>query len=225
VQWNLDVGTGVVFSEYNDVRIPNDSGTDISLSDELETDPDYFATVRFIYSLNNKHNISVFAAPLRLNANGKVNKSVRFQEEEFSANIPLTAVYRFDSYRVTYRYDVHRTRNFRAGFGFTVKIRDASISLEGDNKRAEKKNTGFVPLINFGAQWMFTKRLGIILDGDALAAPQGRAEDVLLALQYKLNENVALKLGYRILEGGADVDEVYNFALLNYLVFGSILIF
>ena len=224
-QWNFDLGTGAVFSEYNDVRIPNDSGTDISLSDELKTDPGCFLRVKLMYLIGKRHNIAIFAAPLRLKANGEVSKSVKFQDEEFSANVPLTAVYRFDSYRVTYRYDFLRSRELQAGFGFTAKIRDAAISLEGDNKRSEKKNTGFVPLINFRAQWMFTKRLGLILDGDALAAPQGRAEDIMLALQYKLNENVALKLGYRILEGGADVDEVYNFALLNYLLLGSILTF
>jgi hypothetical protein len=224
-RWDFDIGTGAVFSGYNDVRIPNRSGTDISLSEELETEPDYFVTVRITHSIDNKHNLSIFAAPLRLTANGKVNKKVKFEGEEFSANIPLTAVYRFDSYRLTYRYDFHRGRNFQAGFGFTAKIRDASISLEDDCKKSEKKNTGFVPLINFRVQWILSNRVSILVDGDALAAPQGRAEDVLVAIQYKLDENVALKLGYRILEGGADVDEVYNFTLLNYLVAGSILTF
>jgi hypothetical protein len=224
-RWDFDIGTGAVFSGYNDVRIPNRSGTDISLSEELETEPDYFLTVRITHSIDNKHNLSIFAAPLRLTANGKVNKTVKFEGEEFSANIPLTAVYRFDSYRLTYRYDFHRGRNFQAGFGLTAKIRDASISLEDDGKRSEKKNIGFVPLINFRAQWILSKDLSILVDGDALAASQGRAEDVLIAIQYKLDENVALKLGYRILEGGADVDEVYNFTLLNYLVAGSILTF
>ncbi len=224
-RWDFDIGTGAVFSGYNDVRIPNRSGTDISLSEELETEPDYFVTVRVTHSIDSKHNLSIFAAPLRLIANGKVDKTVKFEGEEFSANIPLTAVYRFDSYRLTYRYDFHRGRNFEAGFGFTAKIRDASISLEDDGRRSEKRNTGFVPLINFRAQWILSNRLSILLDGDALAAPQGRAEDVLISIQYKLDENVALKLGYRILEGGADVDEVYNFTLLNYLVAGSILSF
>jgi len=58
------------------------------------------------------------------------------------------------------------------------------------------------------------------LDGDALAAPQGRAEDVLLALQLHLNEDVTLKAGYRILEGGANVEEVYNFALIHFVIAG-----
>jgi hypothetical protein len=31
-----------------------------------------------------------------------------------------------------------------------------------------------------------------------------------------------LKAGYRLLEGGADVEEVYNFAWLNFLVIGAV---
>jgi hypothetical protein len=64
-----------------------------------------------------------------------------------------------------------------------------------------------------------------LLEGDALAAPQGRAEDVLLALQFHPRPNLAFKLGYRILEGGANVAEVYNFALLNYAALGAIVSF
>jgi hypothetical protein len=59
-------------------------------------------------------------------------------------------------------------------------------------------------------------RTGLLFEGDALAAPQGRAEDVLLAGTWKLSDHITARLGYRILEGGADNDEVYNFALLHY---------
>lgn len=222
-QWHIDIETGFVLPGYNDVRIPNETGTLFSLTDELETDPNPFFRARVIYAINDRHSIAVLVAPLRLQAEGKVNRSVRFEEEEFPANTPLTGKYRFDSYRLTYRYDFHRSENLCAGIGITAKIRDASISLEGDEKKAEKKNTGFVPLINFRLRWIFAKRFSLNFDGDALASPQGqgRAEDVLLAVQYDLNRNIDFKIGYRILEGGADVDEVYNFTLLNYLVFGA----
>jgi len=63
-------------------------------------------------------------------------------------------------------------------------------------------------------------KFGLLLDGDALAAPQGRAEDILLAATYKFSDNVVIRAGYRILEGGADNDEAYNFSLFNYASFG-----
>ena len=61
----------------------------------------------------------------------------------------------------------------------------------------------------------------MLCQGDALAAPQGRAEDVLLALQYRYDATLAFKLGYRMLEGGSDNDVVYNFALLHYISLGA----
>ena len=54
----------------------------------------------------------------------------------------------------------------------------------------------------------------------AIAAPQGRAEDVLLVVTWSLRPGVGLHLGYRMLEGGADNDEVYNFSWLHYAVAG-----
>ncbi|MEO0091322.1 MAG: hypothetical protein ABIK61_01225 [candidate division WOR-3 bacterium] len=124
------------------------------------------------------------------------------------------------------------------GLGLTAKIRDAGISLEGNNIKSKKTNIGFVPLINFQAQLLLTEGLNLILAGDALAAPQGRVEDIFIGVSYrlsnlynlfnnhdlyKLSNNLNLKLGYRFLEGGADVEEVYNFAWLNYGVIGFIL--
>ena len=75
------------------------------------------------------------------------------------------------------------------------------------------------------AEWFVKERLTILLRGDALAAPQGRAEDVLLAAQLYPNEAITLRLGYRILEGGANNDEVYNFSLVHYAVIGATVTF
>ncbi|MGB2980957.1 MAG: hypothetical protein WBC77_06900, partial [Candidatus Zixiibacteriota bacterium] len=163
--------------------------------------------------------------PLRLDASGRIDRLVRFNEMEFAANAPLKARYRFDSYRLTYRYDVYRKDNVRAGLGVTAKIRDASISLEDQEKKTENKNTGFVPLVNFRIEWMFAERFGLLLDGDALAAPQGRAEDVLLAVTYEPVKRATVRFGYRLLEGGADVDKVYTFALINYIAAGLTITF
>jgi hypothetical protein len=81
---------------------------------------------------------------------------------------------------------------------------------------------GFVPILHFRLLWKFNPNVAFLLDGDALAAPQGRAEDVLAALKMRVSDQLDLKLGYRILEGGADNDTVYNFSLINYASIGAI---
>ncbi len=52
------------------------------------------------------------------------------------------------------------------------------------------------------------------------AAPQGRAFDVAFLLDYKLQKSFSVLAGYRMVEGGADKDKVYNFAWLHYATVG-----
>jgi hypothetical protein len=218
--WFADLETGVAFSGYNNVRIPGDTGTEFSLSKDLNTDPALIYRVRLGVTLGSKHTLSLFAAPLTIKASGRVNKPIFFFEENFPADTPLDGLYRFNSYRLTYRYDFIRKKKLRLGLGFTAKIRDAAISIEGDGKKSNKTNVGFVPLINFRFAWFLSDKWSLLLDGDALGAPQGRAEDVLLALRLHIKDGITIKAGYRIIEGGANVDEVYNFALIHFLVAG-----
>ena len=219
-QAQLDLEGGFVFSLSNDVRIPGTTGTRFSLSDELGSDNAPFMRGRLSYTFGTRHVVSVLVAQLVIPASGRVGRPLVFEGETFPARTPLKAEYTFDSYRLTYRYTVRRSDRFSAGIGVTGKIRDAAITVESADLVSRKENSGFVPLINFEVRWSFARDLWLLLEGDALAAPQGRAEDVLLAVQYFPSEKFGFKGGWRFLEGGADNDEVYNFALLSYLVLG-----
>lgn len=212
----LDLETGIVFSGYNDVRIPGDQGTLFSLSKELDASPGMFFRARIGYTIKSRHNISVLYAPLSLKSEGSIPRDLLFEGEVFPANSLLKGIYKFNSYRLTYRYDIVKREKLEFGLGLTAKIRDAKISLESGELYSEKTNVGFVPIVNFMLALKATEKLSFLLDGDALAAPQGRAEDILVALRYQVSSHLGLRAGYRILEGGADNDEVYNFALINY---------
>ncbi|MGQ9788966.1 MAG: hypothetical protein ACUVQM_06685 [Candidatus Hadarchaeaceae archaeon] len=111
----------------------------------------------------------------------------------------------------------------KLGLGATAKIRDAAISIRDSSHYSEKTNIGFVPIIRFSFLWQLTDPLTLLLEGDALAAPQGRAEDISFALNYRLHKNILVKAGYRVLEGGSNVEAVYNFTWVNYLLGGLVL--
>jgi hypothetical protein len=218
--WSIDIESGLAYSGYNDVRIPGNTGTDISLSEDLAAESTEFIRLRLGIGLGDRHRLSFLVAPLRFESSGTVDHDVDFNGVRFGASIPLKSVYRFDSYRVTYQYTWLREERLRAGIGFTGKVRDASININNGSVHSEKANTGFVPLINVTFDWRFASKLGLILEGDALAAPQGRAEDVLLAIYGTPSNQLRLRLGYRVLEGGADNDEVYTFAMVHYISAG-----
>jgi len=211
---------GAAWASRNDVRIPGAGGTDLSLVDELNTSVAPVFRVRVGYRFRDRHYVTALYAPLQVNATGSVQRDVDFAGGSYPAGTPLLAVYRFDSYRLTYRYSFVRTPSFEFAAGATAKIRDAEISLNGV-ETSSKTNTGFVPLLNVHIEWRpGAGPVGLLFDADALAAPQGRAEDVLLAAMWTLHEGLYLYAGYRTLEGGADNEEVYNFAWFHYAVVG-----
>lgn len=224
-QFELDIETGGALSGYNDVRIPGDGGTLFSLSEELEADPTLFYRIRLFYDFNLRHHLGALFAPLSIHSSGQLDRELIFEGVTFPTQAPLEATYQFNSYRLIYRYDFLRKDNLELGIGFTAKIRDAKIAVKTNGLESEKTNVGFVPILHFRLLWMFSPKFSFLLDGDALAAPQGRAEDVLAALRYTISDRISLKLGYRILEGGADNDEVYNFALVHYASIGALVHF
>jgi len=219
-QFTVDFETGAVFTGYNDVRIPGDEGTLFSLKDDLDAKPTAFIRLRAGYTIKSRHTISVLYAPLTVNSTGTINKPIDFGGVTFPSNTSLDAKYKFNSYRITYRYDIVKRPKIEFGIGFTAKIRDAEIALNSETSAASKKNVGFVPILNFRLNWKTNDKIGVLFEGDALAAPQGRAEDFQLAGTYRISDQISVRLGYRILEGGADNDEVYNFALFHYASVG-----
>jgi hypothetical protein len=219
-QASLDLETGAVGTGYNNVRIPGDQGTLFSLKDDLISKTEIFFRLRANYTIKSRHTLSVLYAPLETTSKGNVPFDILFEGVTFPANTDLTGTYKFNSYRLTYRYEIVLKPKFEFGLGFTAKIRDAKIAMSSSGLESEKVNVGFVPIINFRMLWKPYEKLGILLEGDALAAPQGRAEDILIAATYRVSDRFGLKAGYRILEGGADNDEVYNFALFNYASVG-----
>ncbi len=221
-RWRLEVENGAALSGRNDVRIPGNSGTLFSLTGDLASETTYFWRVRADLRLARKHVLSALAAPLQIDVSGSVNRPVSFAGETFAAGTPTTGRYGFNSYRLTYRYEPIQGDAWRFGIGVTAKIRDAVTRLESGGTVAEKTNVGFVPLVNVNLERRLGARATFQVEGDALAAPQGRAEDVFAGVLLNANRNLSFKLGYRFLEGGADNDEVYTFALVHYLAAGVV---
>ena len=219
-QTTLDLETGIVNTGYNNIRIPGDQGTLFSFKEDMDASPELFYRIRLSYRIGNRHTLSALYAPLTTEYRGKVSKDIYFAGEMFTATTDLHGKYKFNSYRLTYRYDFVMKPKFEFGMGFTAKIRDARIALSSPGLEADKTNVGFVPIVNFRLCWHLNDKLGLLVEGDALAAPQGRAEDVIVAAKYRLSDRIGIKAGYRLLEGGADNDEVYNFALFHYTSVG-----
>ena len=230
-QLAIDLESGAVFNgSYNNIRIPGNNATLFNaFGKDFSTDPTWFYRIRVGYTFNSKHTITALYAPLSIFSNSVSNTPtpILFEGQTFGLANGLKVKYTFNSYRLTYRYHFINNDTWNIGIGLTAKIRDAGIKLQDNNFTAEKTNLGIVPLINFYAKWNPCKQLGILIEGDGLATPftPGRAFDIFGGLTYRLIPSTELKAGYRILEGGADIDEVYNFTLIHYASLGLIFTF
>jgi hypothetical protein len=221
-RWRIDVENGAAISGYNDVGIPGNTGTRFSMTDDLSSDTEYFWRVRADFRFAPKHVLSGLVAPLTINSSGTFDAPVEFAGATFAPGVPTDGTWTFNSYRVTYRYEPWRKDTWMFGFGVSVKVRDAVIRLESGDTAAEKTDLGAVPLINFKFERRLGGRTTFLLEGDALAAPQGRAEDIFAGIVVDAGRRWSVKAGYRFLEGGADNDEVYTFAAVHYVAAGVV---
>jgi hypothetical protein len=210
-----------VYSTYNDVKLPGDTGSTLSYTDDLDSDPVFSPRIEAGYEFEFPVYIGFMASLLRLESSGTLDKTVYYDGLVFNEGTEVKAKYRFDSYRMTARYYFLNTESLKAGVGITGKIRDAEITLESGTQKGGLSNTGAVPLINFYLEWLASDSISILLYGDGAWSPYGRAEDFFTGAVYRFNDNAALIAGYRFLEGGADNDEVYTFSMFHYAVFGA----
>jgi hypothetical protein len=215
----LELEAGPVWQSRNVAQVPNDeSGTRFSLTEITGKGPWPAARGYLTWNLNERHSLRLLLAPLSIRGSGTVTGPVRFAGATYAPGALVRAEYTFNSYRLTYRYRVHDAERTSAWIGFTAKVRDATIALEQGATASRKDDVGFVPLAHLAGEWRMTSRWLATVDADALAGGPGRAEDVALKLGYRVTPRLSLHTGYRMVEGGADVAETYNFAWLHYAV-------
>jgi hypothetical protein len=218
-RFGVEVEAGPVWQGMNDLEIPNDgTATRIAVEELIGRGPSFAYRIYVSYDFNERHGLRVLFAPLTIEGDGTPVGEIRFDGETFPADVVTHASYKFNSYRLTYRYRFHDGENWRWHVGFTAKIRDAEVIVSQASNEASYDNVGFVPLLYLAGEWKITERWSAVLDADALAAPQGRAEDVALKVGYRIGSGWSAAAGYRMVEGGADNDEVYTFAWLHYAV-------
>ncbi len=211
--FELRLTGGTSYQLRNDVQIPNsDLGTRFSLADAAGEGP--IGAVRFEakWAINDKHGLRLMLAPLSYTEAVTFEDTVLFEGETYQPNQTTDASYKFNSWRIGYFYQFIDTTRTQVDVGATLKVRDAEIRLEQGDTVAFNEDLGLVPLLYFAANHRLSDRWRIGLDVDALGGGPGRAIDLGLTTDYAISDNLLLGLEARILDGGADIDELFNFA-------------
>lgn len=212
-----EIEAGPAWIAKNDVRIPGAGGTLFSMTDLLGKGPVPTARLELKYH-QNRHGWRFLYAPFSAEGTGTLSEETSFAGGTFQPGVDTKGLYKFDTYRLTYRYKLKTAARDDWWIGFTGLVRDAEIKLTQNGESSNKTNVGFAPLLYFYAQRQLAPTWNLIFDFDGLAAPQGRAFDVSLKINKEWNDRWDTSLGYRTLEGGSDNDKVYSFAWINYLM-------
>lgn len=218
-KWQFDLAVGAAWQNRNDVRIPGNTGTQFSLKDLVGSGP--YPSIRFegFYNIKGPHGLRLMLAPFEYTETGTLPYDVFFVDKTFTAGVSTEAKYKFNSYRLTYRYRFFNNNHWQWYVGGTLKVRDAEIALTQGAQFANDTDVGVVPLLYLYGDYRLNNKWMFVFDMDGLASPQGRAFDLGLKLTYDISDQWYLGGSYRVLEGGADNDTVYNFAWFNYLLF------
>ena len=212
----VNLESGAFFTNINDIRYGS-NGTLFSLKNDFQTPISPFLRLRIGFLTDEKNHFSILYAPLKIVETGTLANDILFDGNNFKANMPIEAVYMFNSYRFTYNRRIISKDNFNFGLGLSAKIRDAGVSLKNSELFKENFNVGFAPLINLIANWDISQKMGVNFFGEGIAASKGRAIDISLSGRYTFSESLQGNFGYRLLEGGANGTERYNFIQLHFI--------
>jgi len=219
----LEVEAGPTWQSRNDVQVPNDaSGTRFSMQELVGSGPLPAARLYLTWNVASRHGVRLLLAPLSYTKPGTFGAPVDFAGASYAAGTSVDGTYKFNSWRIGYRYQLTDGDRWKLWVGGTVKIRDAKIALRQGDTYSEDTDVGFVPLLHFAATYRAGDRWSVAFDFDGLAGGPGRALDASLKIGYDLSERWRLTAGYRVLEGGVDIDRVYNFAWFNGAVLSGV---
>ena len=218
--FTLEAETGGLWFSSNRTQIPSDTGTRFDLDDLTGSGPDAYLRLSAHYRFNPKHSLRLTYAPIRSSGSGMLEQDVRFVDADFNADAPSRGVYRFDTYRLTYRWTFHSSDTWDFGIGGSVLLRDAKIQLEQGTTVRTDDDTGVVPLLHLYGARHLSPNTSVVLDIEGAAAPQGRAIDASLTLRHTLPSGWHVFAGYRTLEGGADNNDVFTFAWMHFATVG-----
>lgn len=214
-----ELEVGPVWQSRNEVAVPGDTGTRFDLDDVTGAGP--FAAGRIIVDWNpwRRHGFRLTVAPLQISDTGTLKQAVDFAGETYLPG-STEATYKFNTYRLTYRFWIPHNCRWHSNVGVTALVRDANIELRQGATTSRKTDLGIVPLLHLDTEYHVSNRWSLVADLDAAWAPQGRAIDFALKARYRLSRTWDLTFGYRTIEGGADNDSVYTFSWLHSAVVG-----
>ena len=144
-----------------------------------------------------RHTIVFLYQPLKLTGETVLTEDTVFDGITFSAGTPLNSTYGFPFWRISYLYDFLRRRGDEVALGFSLQIRNATITFTSADgtQRASRRDVGPVPTLKFRGRWGFDSGVWWGTEIDGMYAPvsviNGSDQEVTGAIL-----DASLRVGY-----------------------------
>jgi len=140
--------------------------------------------------------------------------TIRYNGTTFEAGVPLSALYQFNTYRLTYDVPLFTSVApdiWTFQLGGTLALRDAQTRLQQPGLRTNYVNYGPVPLLYADSAWRLTNEWRVESDLDGFPAPGGGGLiDTSARVVWVAHYHASVFLGIRYQAGGATQDTFFN---------------
>jgi hypothetical protein len=163
-----------------------------------------------------RHTIIALIQPLTITTEALLTRDVVVDDLIFPGNTPMIFTYGFDFYRLSYQYDLIKSRDKDFAIGLSLQLRNASIrfqSIDGSLFRVNQ-DVGPVPILRvrtrfpLGEQlWWGTEIDGFYASGRYITGSDNDFEGAILdgscRLGFTMSKTIEAFINLRYLGGGA----------------------
>lgn len=216
VEWSLGAELGFLVVASHIIQLSND-GTRFDYRKDGGQDVLFpFFRLTTDLKFKGRHTIVFLYQPLKLTGETVLAEDTVFDGIVFPADTPLNSVYGFPFWRISYLYDFLRRAGDEAALGFSLQIRNATITFTSADGalRADRRDVGPVPTLKFRGRWGFENGVFWGTEIDGMYAPisvingsdeeiTGAILDANLRVGYDFTDRVSAFFNIRYLGGGA----------------------
>ena len=216
VEWVLGAELGFLVVASHIVQLSND-GTQFDYRKDGGQDVLFpFFRLSTDLKFKGRHTIVFLYQPLKLTGETVLSEDTVFDGVSFPAGTPINSTYGFPFWRISYLYDFLRRPGDEVSLGFSLQIRNATITFTSadGSLRADRRDVGPVPALKFRGRWRFENGVWWGTEIDGIYAPvsvingsdeeiTGALLDASLRVGYDFLDRVSAFFNVRYLGGGA----------------------
>lgn len=216
VEWSLSAELGFLVVASHIIQLSNDGSRFDYRQDGGQDVLFPFFRLSTDLKFKGRHTIVFLYQPLKLSGETVLREDTVFDGIIFPEGTALNSTYGFPFWRISYLYDFLRRRGDEVSLGFSLQIRNATItftSADGE-LRADRRDVGPVPTLKFRGRWGFENGVWWGTEIDGMYAPvsvingsdeeiTGAVLDASLRVGYDFNDRASGFFNVRYLGGGA----------------------